>query len=267
MSDLALLHRPADLRVGHLDRHHARRRGGDAQPAGRAVSGHHAGVDLGVRDVSRRIGRRRRRTASPSPIEQQINGADRMLYMESSSSSSRQHDDHRLFRDRHQSRARAGRRAEPRQPRAADPARCGAAAGRLGAEALGRVHDGHRDLFAGEPLRRRLHRELREPLRARRAEAPARRRTDEHPRLARSRDAHLAQARPHGRARHRRGRHPARGRGAEPAVRGRQHRPVADRQAGGAIVRGDHARPHDRAGGVREHHPPRVAGRRARSCA
>ena len=30
---LALLHRPADLRVGRLDRHHAGRRGGDAEPA------------------------------------------------------------------------------------------------------------------------------------------------------------------------------------------------------------------------------------------
>ena len=56
----AFLHRPADLRGGHLHSHHADRRRGLSQPAGGAISRDRAALDLGQRQLSRRLGRDRR---------------------------------------------------------------------------------------------------------------------------------------------------------------------------------------------------------------
>ena len=48
------LHRSSDLRLGHLDRHHAGGRGGGVHAAGRAISRHHAADRAGGVLVSRR---------------------------------------------------------------------------------------------------------------------------------------------------------------------------------------------------------------------
>ena len=51
-----------------------------------------------------------------APIEQQVNGADNMIYMSSSSSSTGNLTAQRVLPDRHQPGTRAGRCAEPCEP-------------------------------------------------------------------------------------------------------------------------------------------------------
>ena len=92
------------------------------------------------------------------------------------------------------------------------------------------LHDDHRDLLARRPLRRDLHRQLRQHQRARRDQAHPGRQPGVDLRRPRLRDAHLAEARPHGAARHHRDRRAERREGAEPAVRRRPHRRVAHRR-------------------------------------
>ena len=84
-----------------------------------------------------------------APIEQQVNGADNMIYMNSSSSSTGNLTINAFFEIGTNPRTRAGRRAEPREPGAAATAAVGAGAGHAGAKEVVGVHDGHRDLFAG----------------------------------------------------------------------------------------------------------------------
>ena len=83
---LAFLHRPADLRVGHLHHHHAGGRGGDGQPAGRAVPRHHA-AQITVSATYPGATAEVVANNVAAPIEQQVNGADNMIYMSSTTSS------------------------------------------------------------------------------------------------------------------------------------------------------------------------------------
>ncbi len=81
-----LLHRPADLRQRHRDRHDAGRRRLAVRPADRAVSGDHA-ADGAVTADYPGANAQTSPTPSPPPIEQQVNGVENMLYMSSTSSS------------------------------------------------------------------------------------------------------------------------------------------------------------------------------------
>ncbi len=82
------------------------------------------------------------------------------------------------------------------------------------------------------------------------------------------RHAHLAAAGPHGGARHHQQGRAERGAEPERAVRRRQRRPVAERQPGGAVVPAGDTGPADHARAVREHHPARRChGRRHRAAA
>ena len=139
----------------HIHRHHAGGRGGDVQPARRPVS---------------RTSRRCRSRSPPpipgasaevvaqnvaAPIEQQVNGADRLIYMSSTSSSAglmtmtaffEIGTDPSLAQVDVQNRVSL---ALPQLPLV------GAIAGRLGAEEVLGVHDGHLDLLAGRALQTR----------------------------------------------------------------------------------------------------------------
>ena len=69
-----------------------------------------------------------------TPIEQEINGVENMLYMSSQATSDGQLADHRHLQARHRSRHRAGAGAEPRRHRGAAASRGGAPHRRHGAE-------------------------------------------------------------------------------------------------------------------------------------
>ena len=171
-----------------------------------------------------------------SPIEQQINGVDNMLYMSSISSLDRPAHDDGVLLARHRPRHRAGAGAEPRQPRDAAAAVRRRAAGRERAEEVVVDHDAGRGVREGRPLQRELHRELRERLRAERAEARQRRGPGADHGRAQPGDADLDESRPHGLARHHDVGHRQRDQPAEPALRRRADRPAAERGAGRAHV-------------------------------
>ena len=163
-----------------------------------------------------------------APLEQQINGVEDMIYMQSTSTGSGHPEPVGVLPDRHRSRPGDDQRQQPGPARDRRPARGGAAAGRHGHQAVV-LDPADRDHVVARPaLRHDLHLQLRADQRHRRAAAHARRRR----RLALRRlgllDADLAPAR-QGRAvqsdpgRHRR-RHPR----AERPVRGRALRRGAD---------------------------------------
>ena len=110
------------------------------------------------------------------PIEQQVNGVENMIYMQSTSASDGSlHADGDL-QDRHRSRFRADPGAEPCRERAVVLAAGGAGAGRHGAEALDRDPAVRHLDVAGRQLRQSLSRQLRHHQSAGRAVAAARRR-------------------------------------------------------------------------------------------
>ncbi len=167
-----------------------------------------------------------------APIEAQINGVDNLLYFYSTSSSSGNVTINVVFKpgtnpDINQVNVQ-NRVSQATLAAAAD----GRAAGHHGRQAIVELPDGDLDLFAGRPLRLDLHRQLHQPLRARRAEAGARGQPRVGARPARHRDARLAAARPHGAARHHRQEVAQRDPEPEPDVR---HRP--DRRPAGAARR------------------------------
>ena len=196
-----------------------------------------------------------------SPIEAQINGIDNLLYFNSVSSSSGNVTISVVFRPGIGPRHQPGERAEPREPGAVAAAAGRDAAGHHGGQEVLQPHDGVLGVFAGRPLQRDLHRQLREPLRAGRAEAGARRQPRLGVRAARHRDARVAAARPHGAARHLRAGRGERDPEPEPDLRHRADRLPAHARRRSADLRGHGAGPAHQARGVRGDHHPRGEGR------
>ena len=187
-----------------------------------------------------------------APIEQQVNGANNMIYMSSTSSSTGNYTLTVYFDIDTDPVARAGRRAEPRQSGAHT-----VAAVRAGAGGIGRTEDidvphGARVLFTRRALRHRLHRQLHERAGARHHQPDPRCEPGIDLRRAGLRDAHLVETRSYGTAQDLDGRDRERDQGTEPAVRRRSHRRGAHAVSGAADVSGNHRHDH-RARAIREH--------------
>ena len=165
-----------------------------------------------------------------APIEAQINGVDNMLYMTSSSSSTGQltltvffslDTDPDVAQVQVQNRVNL---ALPQLPQAVTHNGVQVQKKSSSIMMLIAVKG------AGRALHFRVHRQLRQRLRAGCAQARAGRGPGADPRRPRSGDAHLDESGPHGIARHHDQRHPAGGAVAERAVRCRPDRAAADAQ-------------------------------------
>src|SRR5215471_14269760 len=119
-----------------------------------------------------------------TPLEQEINGVENMLYMKS------HHNRH--VRDRHRPQHRANADAKPGTGRTNAPARGRPAPGRAGPQGDTQHPTGHSPLLAGRAARHALSVELRDPAHQGRVGAPARRRRRAIPGRSRICDAHLA---------------------------------------------------------------------------
>ena len=165
--DLEILHRPAGLRLGPLDRHRAGGPGGDARAADLAVPADRAARSRGLGDLSRRHGRehRRHRRRAARAADQRRRAHD----LHALDLDRLGHDEpHGHLRDRHQPRPE---RHQRQQPRAARACRCCPARsrrqGRGRAEALDLDPAGADHVVAGRALRHDLHQQLRAGERAR----------------------------------------------------------------------------------------------------
>ena len=138
---LAFLHRPADLRRGHLHHDHADRRRRLFQPAGGAISRHRAALDLGHRVLSGRLRRDRRQDRRHADRAGGQRRRQHALH-DVAIDQRRQHVAGGHLQARHQSRYRAGAGAEPRRDGPAAPARRGALDRRDGDQAVARPDDG-----------------------------------------------------------------------------------------------------------------------------
>ena len=131
-----------------------------------------------------------------TPIEQQINGVENMIYLSSNSTG-----DGRFYhlgdlRPRHQPRYRAGAGAEPRRHRAAAAAGRRAQHRRHGEQELARPDDGRASLFARQIARHAVHLQLRDARNHRRGHPRRWRRLAHRVRQPRLCDARLARSRP-----------------------------------------------------------------------
>ena len=196
-----------------------------------------------------------------APIEAQINGVDNMIYMSSTSSSTGMLTITVYFTldtDPDVAQVQVQNRVNLAAPQL--PVGRGAA-GRLGAEEVVVDHDADRHLLEGEALQPRVHRQLRERLRPRRAQAGAGGRPGLDHGRPRPGHADLDEPGPHGLARDHHQRHPEGGAEPERPLRGGADRPAAHGGARGADLPGRHPAAVHRARGLREHHPPRRPGR------
>ena len=151
--DLEILHRAAGPRQRDRDPDGRDRRRRAVQAAGRAVSRRRAADRAGHHALSRRQRRAPSIDTVALPIEQQVNGVEDMIYMQSYSARRRHLHADRDLQDRHRPQLRAGPGAEPRVERARRAAAGGAGAGRHRPEAVDRdPADRHADL-ARRPLR------------------------------------------------------------------------------------------------------------------
>ena len=166
-----------------------------------------------------------------TPIEEQINGVENMLYVSSNSTADGRFSIAVTLRPRHQSRYRAGAGAEPRRDRAAAAAGRRAQYRRHGDQELARPDDGRAPLFARQVARRAVHLQLRHARDHRRAHPRRRRRLDHGVRQPRLFDAHLARSRPPAVARPDRERRHQRAAGPERPGRLRRARPAAGRRS------------------------------------
>ncbi len=130
-----------------------------------------------------------------TPLEQEVNGVDNMLYMTSQSTSDGEHVARCHLQARHQSRYRTSLGAEPRLDGVAAASRGGPLDRRDGDQAVARPDDGDPSLVARRLARPALHFQLRDTPREGRARPHRRRRQRHHLRRARLLDAHLARSR------------------------------------------------------------------------
>ena len=133
--DLEVLHRPAGLRLGPVDRDRAGGSGGDARAADLAVSADRAARGRGLGDLSRRHRREHRRhRRRPARAADQRRRAHDLHAVDLDRLG---HDEpHGHLRDRHQSRPERHQRQQPRAARLAAAARRGRPPGPGRAEAL-----------------------------------------------------------------------------------------------------------------------------------
>ena len=186
-----------------------------------------------------------------TPIEQQINGVENMIYMSSNSTADGRFSIAGQLRARHQSRYRAGAGAEPRRHRPAAAAGRRAQYRRHGHQGLARSDDGRAPLFARQVARFAVHLQLRDAGSDRSAHPRRRRRLDHGVRQPRLFDAGVARSRSPAIARPDRDRRHQRAAGAEHPGRLRHARSAAGRAAGRLPDRGADARPARRSRRVR----------------
>ena len=136
-----------------------------------------------------------------TPLEQEINGVEGMLYMVSQATADGQLSLSVTFALGHRSRHRPGAGPEPGRDRRAAPARRGPPDRRHGAQELARHADGDPPQLARRLARPAVHLELREPADPGRAGPDRRRRRRARVRRAQLFDAHLARSRQGGGAR------------------------------------------------------------------
>ena len=196
-----------------------------------------------------------------APLENAINGVQRMLYMESHSTAAGVTQITVTFEIGTNVDDACDQRQQPRQAGRAAPAARSPPAGRDGRARLLVLPAGARVLLAGRPLRRSLHFELRDAERAGRAEAASGH--DQRPDLRRERlrDADLAEARPPCPAQADARRHCRGHQRAERAVRRRQDRPDADRRQAGPGLHDHDPRPARGPEGIRPDHRARQSRR------
>ena len=166
-----------------------------------------------------------------TPLEQEINGVENMIYMTSQSTGDGKLTDHRDVPDRDRPQRRADADAEPRAGRPAPPARRRATARRPGAESDAQHPAGGASLFARQLPRHALHLELCDAACKGRAGAPARRRRRADRRRPRIRHADLARSRQGRRAQYERERSPCRAARPERPGLGWHPEPAAGRLA------------------------------------
>ena len=201
--------------VGHLDRDRAGGAGGDAGAADLAVSPDRAARGRRSPRPIRAPRPRRSPQTVAAPLEQQINGVERMLYMQSTSTGSGTMSLTVTFEigtNPDQNAINVNNRVQralPLLPGEVTPP------GRGRAEALDLDPAGADHVVAGRALRHDLHQQLRAGERDRRAAPPARRRRRRAVRRLGLFDAHLAQARQARAVQPHAGRHRRRGARAE----------------------------------------------------
>ena len=197
-----------------------------------------------------------------SPIEEQVNGVEHMLYMSSTSASDGSYTLTVTFDVGTDTDIDSGVGAESRADRRSAVAAGGATGRPRHAEAIDRhraLRDAH---FARQTVRQPVLEQLCHdqsagrigPAAGRRANARRRRRHVQHANVARRRQAHGPQSHDAGCRQ--------RGAGAERASGGRRHRRAADEAQAGVPIHGHHQGPADHAGGIRQYHPQ--SGARAR---
>ncbi len=151
-----LLHRPAHLRVGHRNRHHAGRRAVDPRTAGVPVSVHRAAGDRRQRPLSGRIGQGGRGFGHPGHRTED-DRAGRPAVHELELGFVRPGLGHADLLRRYRPRHRPGAGAEQDADRTAPAAATGAAAGRHGRQVGAQLPDGDRLRVRGrQPVRYRL---------------------------------------------------------------------------------------------------------------